>query len=147
MVDVFMDAVAAVCPDIRLQQPWKHTEDPEVFRNTFTIAGVGDVEVNSARDRLALPSPDDWWRIVNGTGLRATSAKLELVERGLCVLDATSTSMTTAWTRSCSRLTSPERSGNASAHSPTRMSMVRASASSGPSNQRTNSWTAATVSS
>jgi hypothetical protein len=43
-------------------------------------AGIAEVDVTSATDRLPLPSADDWWRIVLGTGLRRTLMSLEPVE-------------------------------------------------------------------
>jgi len=76
MRDVFVDAVAAVRPDLEVVQPWRRTEDAEVVQALFTDAGIGPVEVTTARDALPLPSADDWWRIVRGTGLRATATLL-----------------------------------------------------------------------
>jgi ubiquinone/menaquinone biosynthesis C-methylase UbiE len=76
MRDVFVDAVAAVRPDVEVQQPWRRTEDADVFRALFAAAGIGPVEIASARDTLPLPSAGDWWRIVRGTGLRATVTAL-----------------------------------------------------------------------
>lgn len=35
-------------------------------------AGLPDVRIDTDDDRLPLPSPDDWWRIVMGPGLRRT---------------------------------------------------------------------------
>ena len=80
MRDVFVDAVAALRPDLEVGQPWRRTEDSDVLRALFADAGIGPVEITSARDSLPLPSPDDWWRIVRGTGLRATLAALTPTE-------------------------------------------------------------------
>jgi hypothetical protein len=80
MRDVFVDAVAAVRPDLEVEQPWRRTQDPDAFRALFTDAGIDPVEVTSARDVLPLPSADDWWRIVRGTGLRATTTALTPAE-------------------------------------------------------------------
>jgi SAM-dependent methyltransferase len=77
MRDVFVDAVAALRCDLHVQQPWRRTEDPVVLRGVFLDAGIAEVEVTSATDRLPLPSADDWWRIVLGTGLRHTLMSLE----------------------------------------------------------------------
>ncbi len=82
MRDVFVDAVAAVRPDLHVHQPWRRTEDPDVLRGVFLDAGIAEVEVTSAADRLPLPSADDWWRIVLGTGLRSTLMSLEPGEAG-----------------------------------------------------------------
>jgi ubiquinone/menaquinone biosynthesis C-methylase UbiE len=80
MRDVFVEAVAAVRPGLHVHEPWRRTEDPAVFRQVLAEGGVGEVELTSADDRLPLPSPDDWWRIVLGTGLRRTVMSLEPAE-------------------------------------------------------------------
>ena len=77
MRDVFVDAVTAVRPELHVHQPWRRTEDPDVLRGVLLDAGIAGVEVTSAADRLPLPSADDWWRIVLGTGLRRTLMSLE----------------------------------------------------------------------
>jgi SAM-dependent methyltransferase len=74
--DVFVDAVAAVRPDLEVKQPWRRTQEPDVLRARLADAGIEPVEITSARDALPLPSADDWWRIVRGTGLRATLTAL-----------------------------------------------------------------------
>jgi len=76
MRDVFVDAVAAVRPDLEVQQPWRRTEDPDQLRAVFAAAGIGPVDISSATDALPLPSAGDWWRIVRGTGLRAALTSL-----------------------------------------------------------------------
>jgi SAM-dependent methyltransferase len=80
MRDVFVEAVAALRPDLEVQQPWRRTEDPDALRARFAAAGIGPVEIASARDALPLPSAGDWWRIVRGTGLRATLTALTPAE-------------------------------------------------------------------
>ena len=80
MRDVFVDAVAAVRPDVHVHQPWRRTEDADVFRGVLLDAGIAEVDVTSAADRLPLPSADDWWRIVLGTGLRRALMSLEPAE-------------------------------------------------------------------
>jgi ubiquinone/menaquinone biosynthesis C-methylase UbiE len=81
MRDVFVDAVETVRPDLEVTQPWRRTEEPDALRAVFADAGIGPVEITSARDALPLPSADDWWRIVRGTGLRAAMTALEPPER------------------------------------------------------------------
>jgi SAM-dependent methyltransferase len=80
MRDVFVDAVAAVRPDLHVHQPWRRTEDPDVLRGVLLDAGIPEVDVTSGSDRLPLPSADDWWRIVLGTGLRRTVMSLDPAE-------------------------------------------------------------------
>jgi SAM-dependent methyltransferase len=77
MLDVFVEAVTRVRPDVHVQQPWRRTEDPDVLRRVFADAAVADIEITSSSDRIPLPSADDWWRIVLGTGLRRTIMSLE----------------------------------------------------------------------
>jgi ubiquinone/menaquinone biosynthesis C-methylase UbiE len=80
MRDVFVAAVAAVRPDVEVGEPWRRTEDADTLRAVFDDAGIEPVEIESARDELPLPTADDWWRIVRGTGLRATLSMLTPAE-------------------------------------------------------------------
>lgn len=75
--DVFVDAVAAERPDIDVVQPWRRTEDVEILRRVFVEAGVSEVTIESEDHRIPLRSPNDWWRIVLGTGLRRTVTQLD----------------------------------------------------------------------
>ena len=76
MREAFVDAVADVAPGVPVVQPWRRTQHEPVLRRLFEDAGVGGVEVVTEDDVLPLPSADDWWRIVMGTGLRRTVAAL-----------------------------------------------------------------------
>jgi ubiquinone/menaquinone biosynthesis C-methylase UbiE len=76
MRSVFVDAVHAVVPGFDVVQPWSRTEREDVLRGLFDGAGVVDLTVSTERHRLALPSPDDWWRIVMGSGLRRTVTEI-----------------------------------------------------------------------
>ena len=77
MRDVFVDAVASVRADVEVQQPWLRTEDPDVLRSVFEDAGITDVAITTSVDVLPFSSPDEWWRIVRGTGLRRVIMGLE----------------------------------------------------------------------
>jgi ubiquinone/menaquinone biosynthesis C-methylase UbiE len=74
---VFVEAVAELAPGFEVLQPWRRTEDVGTFRGVFEAAGIGDVSVETHDDRLPLPSPDDWWRIVMGSGFRRAVAALD----------------------------------------------------------------------
>jgi ubiquinone/menaquinone biosynthesis C-methylase UbiE len=76
MRDVFVDAVHDVVPGFDVIQPWCRTEREDVLRGLFDGIGGIDVTIRSDTDRLALPSPDDWWRIVMGSGLRRTATAI-----------------------------------------------------------------------
>jgi len=53
-------------------QPWQRTEDASTLRRVFVDAGFGEVPIETQDDSFALPSADDWWRIVMGSALRRT---------------------------------------------------------------------------
>jgi ubiquinone/menaquinone biosynthesis C-methylase UbiE len=74
---VFVRAVGELAPDVEVLQPWRRTEDVSAFRGLFETAGISDVAITTEDDRLPLRSPDDWWRIVMGSGLRRTVAALD----------------------------------------------------------------------
>jgi ubiquinone/menaquinone biosynthesis C-methylase UbiE len=76
MREAFVDAVREVDPGVEVLQPWRRTEDASVLRTVFRDAGVDDDVIETDEDRLPLRSPDDWWRIVMGSGFRRTVVAL-----------------------------------------------------------------------
>lgn len=72
MRDVFVSAVDEVVPGFAVVQPWRRTESAAVLRQIFHEAGAVDVRIETEDDVLPLPSAEDWWRIVMGSGLRHT---------------------------------------------------------------------------
>ena len=77
MRQVFVETVAELAPAVEVLQPWRRTEDVSVFREVFEDAGIRDVDIVTDDDRLPLRSPDDWWRIIMGSGFRRTVAALD----------------------------------------------------------------------
>lgn len=77
MRQVFVETVAELAPDVEVLQPWRRTEDVSVLRGVLEAAGIADVDIVTDDDRLPLRSPDDWWRIIMGSGFRRTVAVLE----------------------------------------------------------------------
>ena len=77
MRQVFADAVRELAPGVDVLEPWRRTEDVELFRRLFETAGIADVTIETDDDRIPLPSADDWWRIVMGSGFRRTVAALD----------------------------------------------------------------------
>ena len=73
--DVFVEAVRQVRADVEVVEPWRRTDDPAVLERLFDEIGV-DVSIETEDERLPLPSPGDWWRIVMGSGLRRTIMSL-----------------------------------------------------------------------
>ena len=72
MIDVFVDAVQAERPGFDIVQPWRRIGDPTAFRALAEEAGLSDFTLREDVDTLTLEDPDDWWRIVIGSGLRRT---------------------------------------------------------------------------
>jgi len=72
MREVFVRAVHQVAPGFDVVQPWQRTEDASTLRRVFVDAGFGEVPIETQDDSFALPSADDWWRIVMGSALRRT---------------------------------------------------------------------------
>jgi ubiquinone/menaquinone biosynthesis C-methylase UbiE len=77
MRQVFVETVAELASDVEVLQPWRRTEDVSVLRGVFEAAGIADVDIVTDDDQLPLRSPDDWWRIIMGSGFRRTVAALE----------------------------------------------------------------------
>lgn len=77
MRQVFVQTVAELAPEIEVLQPWRRTEDVAIFRRVFEDAGIAKVAIETHDDRLPLRSPEDWWRIVMGSGFRRTVAALD----------------------------------------------------------------------
>jgi ubiquinone/menaquinone biosynthesis C-methylase UbiE len=77
MRQVFVETVAELAPAVEVLQPWRRTEDVSVLRGVFEAAGIPAVDIVTEDDRLPLRSPDDWWRIIMGSGFRRTVAALD----------------------------------------------------------------------
>jgi len=77
MRQAFVETVAELAPAVEVLQPWRRTEDLSVLRGVFEAAGIADVDIVTDDDRLPLRSPDDWWRIIMGSGFRRTVAALD----------------------------------------------------------------------
>jgi ubiquinone/menaquinone biosynthesis C-methylase UbiE len=77
MRQVFVETVAELAPEVEVLQPWRRTEDVSVLRGVFEAAAIPNVDIVTEDDRLPLRSPDDWWRIIMGSGFRRTVAALD----------------------------------------------------------------------
>jgi ubiquinone/menaquinone biosynthesis C-methylase UbiE len=73
----FVEAVHHVAPDVEVVEPWSRVATHDELRELSDAAGLHDVIVDERVDHLPLASPDDWWRIVLGSGLRSTIAQLD----------------------------------------------------------------------
>jgi hypothetical protein len=50
--------------------PWERTNDQAVVHQVLADGGVPNAKVTVEHNRLTLASPEEWWGIVIGTGLR-----------------------------------------------------------------------------
>lgn len=73
---IFVNAVHEVAPDVEVVEPWSRLRTETDLRDLFEAAGLDSAEIHERVDHLPLASPDDWWRIVMGSGLRSTVAQL-----------------------------------------------------------------------
>jgi len=63
-------------PGFDIVQPWRRIGDPPTFRALAEEAGLSGFALREDVDTLTLDTPDDWWRIVIGSGLRRTAEAL-----------------------------------------------------------------------
>jgi ubiquinone/menaquinone biosynthesis C-methylase UbiE len=76
MIAIFIDAVHAERPGFDVVEPWRRVGDAEALRTVAEAAGLSGFTMRADVDSLTLDGPDDWWRIVMGTGLRRTAEAL-----------------------------------------------------------------------
>ncbi|MBV9952370.1 MAG: class I SAM-dependent methyltransferase [Acidimicrobiia bacterium] len=76
MRTTFVDAVRAVAPDLQVVEPWARVRTEQQLRELFDAADL-TADVETCVDEVPLTSADDWWRIVMGSGLRATVGHLD----------------------------------------------------------------------
>jgi ubiquinone/menaquinone biosynthesis C-methylase UbiE len=77
MRTVFVKIVREVAPGVDVVQPWRRTEREDTLRDLFAGADVDNLDIQTDHDRLPLPRPCDWWRVVMGSGLRRTVEQLD----------------------------------------------------------------------
>jgi SAM-dependent methyltransferase len=83
MYEQFVEAALLENPDLDVDVPWRRTEDADRMNEYFRDAGIPDVVVEHEISTLSFTSPEDWWRIVMGTGIRRLAMDLsaEALER------------------------------------------------------------------
>ena len=73
----FWDAVGEIRPDlVRGFNPWDTIVTTEALAALFATAGIDRPETVAEDSTEPVATPDEWWRIVLGTGFRATTDAL-----------------------------------------------------------------------
>lgn len=71
--EVWLTAVRRVRPDLYAAfNPWDRITTPDAVRELFADAGIRDVEVTAEEGDQMLRTPEDFWTIARGSGLRWT---------------------------------------------------------------------------
>ncbi len=70
LASIWEAQVCALQPDARIVKPWERANTVEIVASLLAEAGVPNADVSLERNELTLNAPDDWWRMVMGTGLR-----------------------------------------------------------------------------
>jgi ubiquinone/menaquinone biosynthesis C-methylase UbiE len=78
----FWQAIGKMRPELhKAFHPWDQINNPDSLRQMLSRGGLRPDEVITENRWHLLRSPDDWWRIVMGTGYRGTVERLTLLER------------------------------------------------------------------
>ena len=71
--DVWRAAIQAERTDLYSSfHPWDRISTPEQVQQLLHNAGIAPAEITPEEGRQALRTPDEWWTVVLGSGLRAT---------------------------------------------------------------------------
>jgi ubiquinone/menaquinone biosynthesis C-methylase UbiE len=74
----FWDSIKAERPELHKGfNPWDMITKPEALRDLMSQAHINDCEIVAEKASHAIRSPDDWWKIVLGTGYRGTIEQLD----------------------------------------------------------------------
>lgn len=70
LVDDFRRDVADLRPDLDWVVPWERLNDRDRFHQVLSEAGADRIEFVEEENPAPLHQPEDWWRMVLGSGLR-----------------------------------------------------------------------------
>jgi SAM-dependent methyltransferase len=73
---VWKTAMLTEQPDLKIKLPWERLNQSFAVCQLMTRAGIPNAEVALEENYLELSSPDDWWNIVMGTGMRRFVSEL-----------------------------------------------------------------------
>lgn len=69
LYDRFYAAARRARPGLTLPRPWRRIDTHEALAAVLRRAGAGGAIITEERAVTPLRAPDDWWRIVRGSGL------------------------------------------------------------------------------
>jgi SAM-dependent methyltransferase len=75
MIGRFVEQAARSRPDIELVLPWRRTQDPAALERILRDGGVLPLSVSAEATDIPF-TPEDWWTIVMGSGLRRIAVDL-----------------------------------------------------------------------
>ncbi|WP_310489918.1 methyltransferase domain-containing protein [Chamaesiphon sp. VAR_69_metabat_338] len=74
----FWDAIQSERPDLYKQYtPWYRIGEPASLQALVSSCGATDIRVFAETDRHQLNTPEDWWTMVMGGGIRGTIDRLD----------------------------------------------------------------------
>ncbi|MFD0306425.1 class I SAM-dependent methyltransferase [Streptomyces sp. NPDC127119] len=76
VLPVFFEACRSEQPGMGTYLPWTRTEDPDVLRSLLDEAGVPGAVVTTRDTPMPLATPEAWWPVVHGSGLRSLEEEL-----------------------------------------------------------------------
>ncbi len=74
---LWKEAVRAEKPGTSLTFSWERTEDPDAVRGLLASGGVTASAVKLEPREVPIPTPDDWWLAVMGSGMRRTMLEMD----------------------------------------------------------------------
>lgn len=76
LIDEWRVVLAEMRNDEAVTLPWERTDDAEVLAEILADAGISGADVFREENPLRLVEPEDAWKLVMGTGLRAATTAL-----------------------------------------------------------------------
>jgi ubiquinone/menaquinone biosynthesis C-methylase UbiE len=78
----FWNSVRNVRPDLyKGFNPWDRITDSEALRSIFDVDDIESLEIQAEPGMQELPTPEDWWPMVLGSGYRGTIEQLTAAQR------------------------------------------------------------------
>ncbi len=78
----FWQIIKSERPDLYKEfTPWDRIRDPDSLQALLAEAGATQIEVVAKADRHELSTPEDWWTMVMGGGIRGTIEQLDLATK------------------------------------------------------------------